>query len=111
MIGVKLISDPKEAKRNIWKHTCQTFKIINEDLTTVHLGKQRIKMNKLIFARMVILDIAKTVVYEMHHNYILNKFLPEKAKLLLTDTDSLTYLIETGDIYEEILPDAAEHFD
>jgi len=25
--------------------------------------------------------------------------------------DSLTYLIETGDIYEDILPDATEHFD
>jgi len=44
---------------------------------------------------MVIMDIAKTVVYEMHYNYIL----------------SLTYSIKTGDVYEEILPDTAEHFD
>ena len=51
------------------------------------------------------------MVYELHYNYILKKFPSEKAKLLFTDTDSLTYSIETGDIYEEILPDAAEHFD
>jgi len=64
----------------------------------IHLGKRKIKMNKPIFAGMVILDIAKTVVYDMHYNYILNKFSPEKVKLLFTDTDSLTYSIETGDI-------------
>jgi len=108
---IKLISDPNEAKRYIRKPTCQSFHIINEDLTMVHLGKKKIQMNKPIFAGMVILDIAKTVVYELHYNYILKKFSSEKAKLLFTDTDSLTYSIETGDIYEEILPDAAEHFD
>jgi len=92
---VKLFSDPKEAKRNIRKPTCQSFQTINEDLIIIHQGKQKIQINKPIFAGMVILDIAKIVVYEMHYNYIL----------------SLTYSIETGDIYEEILPDAAEHFD
>ena len=68
-------------------------------------------MNKPIFAGMVILDIAKTVVYEMHYNYIQKKFSSEKARLLFTYTDSLTYSIETGDIYEEILPDVVDHFD
>jgi len=70
----------------------------------VHLGKRKIMMNKPIFAGMVIFDIAKTVVYEMHYNYIQKKFSSERAKLLFTDTDSLTYSIETGDIYEEMLP-------
>ena len=86
-IHVKLISDQKEAKRYIRKPTCQSFQIINEDLTMVHLGKQKIRMNKPIFAGMVILDIAKTVVYDMHYNYIQKKFSFEKAKLLFTDTD------------------------
>jgi len=101
---IKLISDPDETKRNIRKHTCNSFHIINEDLTMVHLGKRKIMMNKPIFAGMVIFDIAKTVVYEMHYNYIQKKFSSERAKLLFTDTDSLTYSIETGDIYEEMLP-------
>ena len=77
----------------------------------IHLGKRKIQMNKPIFAGMVILDIAKTVVYDMHYNYILKKFSSERAKLLFTDTDSLTYFIESGDIYEELLPEAELHFD
>ena len=108
---IKLISDPNQAKRFIRKPTCQSFQIINDDLTMVHLGKKKIMMNKPIFAGMVILDIAKTVVYDMHYNYILKKFSPKRAKLLFTDTDSLTYSIESGDIYEELLPEAEQHFD
>ena len=108
---IKLISDSNIAKRYIRKPTCKSFHIINEDLTMIQLGKRKIQMNKPIFAGMVILDIAKTVVYDMHYNYVLNKFSPEKAKLLFTDTDSLTYSIETNDIYEDLLPDAAALFD
>jgi len=79
---IKLTSDPNVAKRYIRKPTCKSFHIINEDLIMVHLGKRRIQMNKPIFARMVILDIAKTVVYDMHYNYILNKFSSKKASSL-----------------------------
>jgi len=73
--------------------------------------KEKINMDKPIFAEMVILDIAKTAVYDMHYKYILMKFSPKRAKLLFTDTDSLTYFIESGDIYEELLPEAELHFD
>jgi len=59
----------------------------------------------------VILDIAKAALYEKHYNYVLNKFLSDKVKLLFTDMDSLTYSIETDDIYDDILPDATTHFD
>jgi len=108
---IKLISDPNKAKCYIRKPTCKGFQIINEDLTMVHLGKQKIPMNKPIFAGMVILDIAKTVAYDMHYNYILKKFFSAKAKLLFTDTDNLTYSIKTGNIYEDIVPNAVDHFD
>jgi len=108
---IKLISDRQMAQRYIRKPMCKTFHVINEDLIMFHLGKRKIQMNKPIFARMVVLDIAKTVVYEMHYSYVLNKFSSDKAKLLFTNTDSLTYSIKTDDIYEDILPDATKHFD
>jgi len=55
-------------------------------------------------------------VYDLHYNYVLNKFLSKKAatvKLLFTDTVSLAYSIETDDIYEDIKSDASaiDYFD
>ncbi len=47
-------------------------------------------------------------MYDFHYNYIKKKYC--KAKLLMTDTDSLTYHIETEDLYKQMLDDK-EHFD
>ena len=41
-------------------------------------------------------------MYEFHYKYI-KKIYGKKAKLLFTDTDSLTYEIETDDVYKDFL--------
>ena len=49
-------------------------------------------------------------MYEFHYGYVKSKY-GEKAKLLMTDTDSLMYEIETDDIYKDIAPDVSRLFD
>jgi len=48
-------------------------------------------------------------MYDFHYNYI-KKYGP-KAKLLMTDMDSLMYEIETDDFFEDIREDNKDKFD
>ena len=36
---------------------------------------------------------------------------PDQLRLLLTDTDSLAYAVQTEGIYRDIVEDAATHYD
>ena len=43
-------------------------------------------------------------MYEFHYRYIKRKY-GDKAKLLFTDRDSLTYEIKTEDVYQDFWKD------
>ena len=73
------------------------------------MKKTRI-FDKSVYLGMCILDMSKTLMYDFHYNYIKKKY-GEKAKLLLTDTDSLAYEIETEDFYKDISEDVEAKFD
>ena len=49
-------------------------------------------------------------MFDFHYNYIKNKY-RNKAELLFTDTDSLMYLIQTDDFYQDINKDIKKKFD
>jgi len=73
-VNVKLVTDPNKVKKFIRKPTCKRFKIINNDLVMILMTKQKLLINKPIYAGMAILDIAKTVVYQFHYHYMAEVF-------------------------------------
>ena len=78
--------------------------IFDENLIACHMKKTEEYFNKPIYVGQAILDLSKTLMFDFHYNYIRGKF-GDKAELLFTDTDSLMYLIQTEDFYQDINKD------
>ena len=103
-VDIRLITDKKQFLKWASKPTFVSNKIFNENLVAIHKIKEQIKLNKPAYVGMCILDLSKTLMYDFHYNYIKQKY-GSKAKLLFTDTDSLTYEIEAEDVYEDFWKD------
>ena len=77
----------------------------------IEMKKTRVKMVKPLYLGMSILDISKTLMYEIiWYDYIEPKY-GEKAKLCYTDTDSFIINIKTKDFFEDISNDVEKQFD
>ena len=99
-VDVRLVTTKEKLLKLTSKPTYVSSKIFNENLVAVHKIKETLTMNRPAFVGACILDLSKTFMYDFHYNYIKSKY-GDKAKLLFTDTDSLTYEIETPDAYAD----------
>ena len=86
------------------KPTYVSSKIFNENLMAVHKVKETLTLNRPAYVGMCILDLSKMLMYDFHCNYIKKKY-NNRARLLFTDTDSLTYQIEAEDVYKDFWKD------
>ena len=103
-VDVRLVTDKDQLAKWTSKPTYVSSKIFNENLVAVHKLKEKLTLNRPAYIGMCILDLSKTLMYEFHYDYIKKKY-GDKAKLLFTDTDSLTYEIESNDVYEDLWKD------
>ena len=103
-VDVRLVTDEKKLLKLVIKPTYVSSKIFNENLAAVHKIKETLTLNGPAYVGMCILDLNKTLMYDFHYNYIRQKY-GDKAKLLFTDTDSLTYEIEAEDVYQDFRND------
>ncbi|XP_068720593.1 uncharacterized protein [Montipora capricornis] len=103
-VDVRLVTDENKLLKMAAKPTYVSSKIFNENLVAVHKIKETLTLNRPAYVGMCILDLSKTFMYDFHYNYIKQKYGSE-AKLLFTDTDSLTYEIEADDVYQDFWND------
>ena len=108
--NVILVDDRKKALKISSKPNFDRATIFDENLVAVHMKKTEVYFNKPIFVGQAILDISKTLMFDFHYNFIRKKY-GNKAELLMTDTDSLVYLIKTDDFYHDIKKDVNKKFD
>ena len=103
-VDVRLVINEKKLDKLTAKPTYVSSKIFNENLMAVHKVKETLTLNRPAYVGMCILDLSKMLMYDFHYNYIKKKY-NNRARLLFTDTDSLTYEIEAEDIYKDFCND------
>ena len=57
------------------------------------MKKTKILMNKPVYVGQAVLDISKTLMYELWYDYIIPKY-DDKVKLCYMDTDSFIFRIK-----------------
>ena len=100
-VDVRLVTDVNQFIKLTSKPTFVSSKIFSKNLVAVHKIKETLKLNRPGYVGMCILDLSKTLMYDFHYNYIKKEY-GSRAKLLFIDTDSLTYEIETEDVYKDL---------
>ena len=101
---IKLVTDEEKLLKWVSRPSFVSFKTFNEDLVAVHKIKPTLTLNRPAYVGMCILDLSKTLMYDFHYIYIKSQYC-DKARLLFTDTDSLTYEIEADDVYQDFWKD------
>ena len=78
------------------KPTVESFQRFLEHLVAVKMLQPKLVLKRPIYAGMVILDLAKLLMYDFYYN-VLKKY-GDRVDLLFTDTDSLCISVNTQDV-------------
>ena len=93
-INVRFVNSKKDFLKYTSKPTYVTHKLFNKNFAAIHKINQILVLNKPIYVGFTVLAL----MCDFHYNFIKKDF---NVKLLLTDTDSLTYEIKSENVYKE----------
>ena len=102
--NIKLVTTDKKRNKLVSEPNYHTISYISEDLSIIEMNKTKVKMNKLIYLGLSILDISKILMYEFWYDYMKPKY-NDNVKLCYMDTDSFIMNIKTNDFYKDIAND------
>ena len=110
-VNIKLITEPAVFKKQVAKVTYKRSEVLVNDeekqdyFVGVELMRTSVRLDKPIYTGFTVLELSKLHMYDFCYNHMMKKYGPEKAKLLFTDTDSLTYQVYTEDLYQDMKHD------
>ena len=109
-IEIKTAFDEKYFRKYISKPNFHSSKTLVEDkMILMKLNKKTVQLNKPIYAGFSILELSKYHMYDFHYNVMKPRY-NENIELMMTDTDSLVYCINTEDFYKDMY-DMKHYFD
>src|SRR5207253_3148637 len=89
-LNVKFCTTAARATKYTSSHNGSSFKILKEDLLQYNMRIRNVMCDLPTYSGFSILELSKLLMYEFHYEYIRPKY-GDRAKLLLTDTDSLCH--------------------
>ena len=107
---IKLVTTDKRRNKLVSEPNYHAIKWFSESLVAIEMRNAKIKMNKPTYVGIAILDISKTLMYEVWYGYLKPKY-GDRIKLCYMDTDSFIPFIKTKDSCEDIADDAGKRFD
>ena len=90
---MKLVTTYKRRNQLASEPNYHTTIYFSENLMAIEMKKAKVKMNKLIYLGMSILDISKTLMYEFWYDYIKPKY-QDRAKLCYMDRVALSFMLK-----------------
>ena len=109
----ELVTTDKTRNQLVSEPNYHTTKYFPENLMGIKTKKTKVKINKPIYLGMSILDISKTLMYEIQYDYIKPtkwSCTKNRAKLCYMDTDNFVIHIITEDFYKDIANDFEKWF-
>ena len=97
-INVRLVNNNKDFLKYTSRPTHITHKLFGKTYAAIHEIKPALTLNRAIYIEFTVLELNKRFIYDFHYNFIKKHF---DAEFLFTDTDSLTYVIKSDDVYKE----------
>jgi hypothetical protein len=73
------------------------------------MQKPSVLINKPTAVGFTVLELSKYIMFDFHYNIMKRKY-GNRASLIFTDTDSLTYEVQTPNVYADMY-EMREHFD
>ena len=107
---IKLVKSGKKRNKLVSEPNFRTMKLTDNNLAIIEMRKVKVKMNKLIYLGLSILDISKSTMYEFWYDYVKIKY-QDRARLCYMDTDSFVVNIKTKNFYKDISQDVNKRFD
>ena len=107
---IRLVNNDEKRKGFASEPNYHATKHISEDLLIMEMKKRELYMNKPIYLGQAILDISKTIMYELWYEYIKPVY-GDKVRVCYMDTDSFVMMIETDDFFKDINNDVEQRFD
>ena len=93
---IKLVTTDKRRNQLVSEPNHHAIKGFSENLVATEMKKTIVEMNKPVYLGLSILEISKTLMYEVWYDYIKPKY-QHNAELCYMDTDSFFIYIKTED--------------